>query len=68
LVYIKKLKVPEEVYNERLVDGKRMGDIEDQETWERVVPVNLRCFEGVEWEGIKIKRSDFKDDGLKYEV
>jgi hypothetical protein len=68
LVYIKKLKVPEEVYNERLVFGKRMGDIESQETWESVVPVNLRCFEGVEWEGIKVKRSDFRDDGLRYEV
>jgi hypothetical protein len=45
-----------------------MCDIEDQKTWESVVPVNLRCFEGVEWEGIKIQRSDFKDDGLKYEV
>jgi hypothetical protein len=50
------------------VFGKRMGDIESQETWESVVPVNLRCFEGVEWEGVQVKRSDFRDDGLRYKV
>jgi len=62
LVYLKKLKVPEEVYN------KRFGHVEDQKTWESVVPVNLRCFEGVEWDEIEIKRAEFRDHGLKYEV
>ena len=26
-----------------------------QEAWRRTVPVNLRCFEGVEWEALKEK-------------
>jgi hypothetical protein len=33
---------------------------EKMEGWKAVVPVNLRCFEGVEWEKLEIKEGDWK--------
>jgi hypothetical protein len=32
------------------------------------MPINLRCFEGVEWDKIEVKKGNYKDFGVKYEV
>jgi hypothetical protein len=36
--------------------------------WEKALPVNLRCFEGVEWDEIEVKRGDYKSVGIEYVV
>lgn len=48
------------------VDIKKWIDDGDEE-FDRY-PVNLRCFEGVEWEGIKVEKGDGKNFGEKYVV
>jgi hypothetical protein len=30
----------------------------DQKQWEEILPVNLRCFEGVEWDRVKVENRD----------
>lgn len=32
------------------------------------MPINLRCFEGVEWDKIQVKVGNWKDIEPKYEV
>jgi len=43
-------------------------DVKEKPEWEKGLPVNLRCFEGVEWEEIEVKRGNWKDVGVPYEV
>ena len=59
-IYIRKLSVTPEHFAKY---GKK-----DQKAWEQVLPVNLRCFEEVEWDGIVVKKGGLKDAEPKYEV
>lgn len=36
----------------------------DQREWEEILPVNLSCFEGVDWEGLKVENRDWRLEGL----
>lgn len=38
------------------------------EKWDAGLPVNLRCFDGVEWEEIEVKKGYWKDVGAEYTV
>ncbi|EHL03035.1 hypothetical protein M7I_1009 [Glarea lozoyensis 74030] len=64
-VYIrKKDDIPLEKF--RKYGGSKSQGLGDEElkekmkVWEGIVPVNLRCFEGVEWEKLNIKKGDWK--------
>ena len=59
-IYIRKLDVTPEHFAKY---SKK-----DQKAWEEILPVNLRCFEGVEWDKIEVKKGDFKAVEPKYEV
>lgn len=61
-VYIRKLSISPEHY------AKYSGPQKDQKKWEGIMPINLRCFEGVEWDKIEVKKLNYKDFGVKYEV
>jgi hypothetical protein len=61
-IRIRKLSVSSEEFNKWYKDGR------DQKEWESKMPVNLRCFEDVEWDQIEIKRGYFKDIDPQYEV
>jgi hypothetical protein len=39
-----------------------------QKAWEKGMPINLRCFEEVEWDKIEVKKGHWKDIEPKYEV
>lgn len=36
--------------------------------WEKEIPINLRCFEGVEWDEIEVKKGNWKSVGNEYVV
>jgi hypothetical protein len=36
--------------------------------WEKELPVNLRCFEDVEWDDVEVKKGDWKSAGVEYVV
>jgi hypothetical protein len=61
-IYIRKLSISPEHY------AKYSGPQKDQKKWEGIMPINLRCFEGVEWDKIEVKKANVKDFGVKYEV
>jgi hypothetical protein len=61
-IYIRKLSVSPEYFAKWSKKGS------DQKAWEQISPVNLRCFEGVEWDEIEVKKGNFKESGTKYEV
>lgn len=43
-------------------------DTEKEPEWEKELPVNLRCFEGVEWDDVQVRRGDWKNYGKLYAV
>jgi hypothetical protein len=43
-------------------------DIAKNPDWEKGLPVNLRCFQDVEWDEIEVKRGDYKSIGIEYVV
>lgn len=43
-------------------------DFDKYPEWEGKLPVNLRCFEGVEWEEVEVKRGDWRNQGIEYVV
>jgi hypothetical protein len=49
-------------------ERERVKAKERHERWTDSVPVNLRCFEGVEWDGVKIQRVSRRDAEPIYEV
>ncbi|KAE9363755.1 hypothetical protein N431DRAFT_497541 [Stipitochalara longipes BDJ] len=59
-IYIRRLSVTPEHFAKY---SKR-----DQKAWEGYMPINLRCFEGVEWDKIEVKKGDYKDVEPQYEV
>jgi len=61
-IYIRKLSISPEQFR------KWRGGDEDQKEWESWVPVNLRCFEGVEWGSIEVKKGDRKGIDPQYVV
>ena len=61
-VWLRKLPVSPEEFR------RWEGEGEDQRAWEQQVAVNLRCFEGVEWEAINVEKGYWKDAEPKYEV
>jgi hypothetical protein len=61
-IYIRKLSVSPEHFAKWITDGR------DQKEWEKQMPVNLRNFEGVEWDKMKIPVANNKDIEPKYEV
>lgn len=61
-VYIKKLEVTDEQWAK---DGDESTTKED---WMLERAVNLRCFEGVEWDKIKVTKVNGKDVGEAYVV
>jgi hypothetical protein len=61
-IYIRKLSVSPEHFAKWITDGR------DQKEWEKRMPVNLRNFEGVEWDKMKIPVANNKDIEPKYEV
>ena len=36
--------------------------------WEKGLPVNLRCFDGLEWDEVKVKKGECKSLGGEYVV
>lgn len=60
-IYIRKLSVSPEAW------AQNRG-AQDQKKWEAIMPINLRCFKGVEWDTIEVKKGNYKDFGVKYEV
>lgn len=61
-VYIKKLEVTDEQWAK---DGEETTTKED---WMLERAVNLRCFEKVEWDEIKVTKVNGKDVGKEYVV
>jgi hypothetical protein len=61
-IYIRKLSISPEHFAQHSGKGR------SQKEWEGVLPVNLRLFEGIDWDKIVVKKGDFKDYGVKYEV
>jgi hypothetical protein len=61
-MYIRKLSVTPEHFAKWIKDGR------DQKEWEKQMPVNLRNFEGVEWNKMNIPVANNEDIEPKYEV
>ncbi|KUJ17179.1 uncharacterized protein LY89DRAFT_685108 [Mollisia scopiformis] len=61
-VYIKKLDVSDEAWE------KESGKGRSKEVWKGICPVNLRCFDCVEWDAIQVKKGYYKDVGREYVV
>jgi hypothetical protein len=61
-IYIRKLSVAPEHF------AKWIKDDRDQKEWEKQMPVNLRNFEDIEWNKMKIPVANNKDIEPKYEV
>jgi hypothetical protein len=61
-IYIRKLSITPEHFAKWERHGR------DQKAWEQIMPINLSCFEGVEWDKIVIKVGDGKNIESKYEV
>jgi hypothetical protein len=61
-IYIRKLSITTEHFAKWNKGGR------DQKEWEQIMPINLRCFEGVEWDKIQVKVGNWKDTEPKYEV
>ncbi|KAE8452685.1 hypothetical protein EG329_013944 [Mollisiaceae sp. DMI_Dod_QoI] len=55
-IYIKKLDVTDEMWAKNATKKSK-------EEWKKVCPINLRCFEGVEWEKIEVKKGYYKEVG-----
>ena len=61
-IYIRKLSITTEHFAKWNKGGR------GQKEWEQIMPINLRCFEGVEWDKIQVKVGNWKDIEPKYEV
>ncbi len=61
-IFIKRFDIDKETWERESTPGF------NYETWPLPRPVNLRCFERVEWDEIKIVNYSLKDKGPKYEA